>query len=75
MRIRYGRYCLKFFDSLPGDSPESAYSIMARMLCDPDRWFNPHGFRGWSHFGPAGSVEELAFKMAALGGGEAGRGE
>ena len=68
VRIKYGDYNLKFFDGPHADSPDGAWKYFATQLCDPDRWFNPHNFKGWSHFGKCSCTEELAMRMAIYGG-------
>lgn len=67
IRIKYGKYNLKFFDGVCADSPSCAWKYFAAQLCDPDRWFNPHNFKGWSHFGKCSCIEELAMRMAIYG--------
>ena len=67
VRIRYGKYCLKYFDGPYAHTPEGAYAGLAGRLCDPDRWFDPCNFRGWSHFGKCSCTEELAVRMAVYG--------
>lgn len=67
VRIKYGKYNLKFFDGACADSPGRAWKYFATQLCDPDRWFNPHNFKGWSHFGKCSCAEELAMRMAIYG--------
>ena len=67
VRIRYGKYCLKYFDGPWALARSDAYEGMAEWLCDPDRWFIPGNFRGWSHFGKCSCVEELAMRMAIYG--------
>jgi len=68
VRIRYGKYSLKYFDGARMRTQEKAWEALAEQLCDPDRWFNPHNFKGWSHFGKCSSFEELALKMTVAGG-------
>lgn len=68
VRIRYGKYCLKYVDGMYGDTPEAAYANMVTMLCSPDDWFNAGNFKGWSHFGKCSCPEELAVRMAVYGG-------
>lgn len=70
VRIRYGKYCLKYFDGPGAWTRNDAYEGLAERLCDPDRWFNPCNFRGWSHFGKCSCPEELAMRMAIYGGAE-----
>jgi hypothetical protein len=67
VRLRYGRYSLKFFDGPLRPSPKKAYEAFAERLCDPDRWFFPGKFNGWSHFGQCSGLAELAMKMAIYG--------
>lgn len=67
VRIRYGKYCLKYFDGPCEWTRADAYAGLARRLCDPDRWFNPRNFKGWSHFGKCSCMEELAMRMAIYG--------
>lgn len=68
VRIRYGKYCLKYFDGPCAWTRDDAYAGLAERLCDPDRWFDPHNFKGWSHFGKCSCTEELAMRMAIYGG-------
>ena len=68
VRIRYGRYCLKYFDGTEADSPAGAYDFMAKQLCDPDEYFDPCNFKGWSHFGRCSGEAELVMKIAIAGG-------
>lgn len=67
VRIRYGKYCLKYFDGPCAWTRNDAYAGLAERLCDPDKWFNPHNFKGWSHFGKCSCIEELAMRMAIYG--------
>jgi len=67
VRIKYGKYNLKFFDGAHADSPGRAWRYFAQQLCDPDRYFDPHNFKGWSHFGKCSCPEELAMRMAIYG--------
>lgn len=67
VRIRYGKYCLKYFDSLRQRCEKKAWEVFAEQLCNPDMWFNPRNFKGWSHFGKCSCTEELAMRMAIYG--------
>lgn len=67
IRLKYGDYNLKFFDGACADSPGRAWKYFAVQLCDPDRYFDPHNFKGWSHFGKCSCPEELAMRMAIYG--------
>ena len=66
VRLRYGRYCMKYIDGAESRSPGMAYRSLAEKLCNPELC-NPCGFNGWSHFGKCSSLEELALKMAVSG--------
>ena len=67
VRLKYGDYNLKFFDGPHACSPDQAWEFFAEQLCDPDRWFNSHNFKGWSHFGKCSCPEELSMRMAIYG--------
>ena len=67
VRIRYGKYCLKYFDSLRQRCEKRAWEVFAEQLCNHDMWFNPRNFKGWSHFGKCACTEELAMRMAIYG--------
>lgn len=68
VRLKYGDYNLKFFDGPRACSPGQAWAYFATQLCNPDRYFDPGGFKGWSHFGRCSCPAELWLKMAACGG-------
>ena len=67
VRMRYGKYCLKYFDGWESSTRDGAYDNLARMLCTPDLFFNPYNFKGWSHFGTCSGLAELAMRMAIYG--------
>ena len=67
IRLRYGKYSLKFFDGPLESSEKKAWKSMAKCLCDPDKYFYPGNFRGWRHFGKLSSMSELALRIAATG--------
>lgn len=67
VRIRYGKYSLKYFDGLGRWCEKEAWEVFAEQLCNPDLWFNSHNFKGWSHFGKCSCPEELSMRMAIYG--------
>ena len=56
-----------YFDGLGQQCEKKAWDVFAEQLCNPDMWFDPHNFKGWSHFGKCSCPEELAMRIAIYG--------